>query len=362
MTPSRPPALSCTLRRLPLPLQWTLILGVSALLVAVLEGVHLPAALLLGPMLAAIAAAGMETRARVGGRIFSAAQGVVGCMMAQSVPLSFVSMVARDWPLFLAGVVSAMALATLLGWVLTRWQVLPGTTAVWGSSPGAATAMVLMAEAYGADMRLVAFMQYLRVVCVAICASLVATLFADGSGPGAQAIVWFPAVSWTGLAATLVVAVAGGLLARRLRIPAGGLLVPFAVGAVLQAAGAMTLTLPPWLLAVSYAFVGWCIGLRFSREVILHAAHAFPRVLASTLLLIAACGGFAALLVRLAGLDPLTAYLATSPGGADSVAIIAASSRVDLPFVMSMQVVRLVLVVITGPALARLVAGHLRRR
>ena len=41
--------------------------------------------------------------------------------------------------------------------------MLPGTTAVWGSSPGAATAMVLMAEAFGADARLVAFMQYLRV-------------------------------------------------------------------------------------------------------------------------------------------------------------------------------------------------------
>lgn len=354
-------ASSCSLRRRPLPVQWGLILAVSAVLVAALEAVHLPAALLLGPMLAAVAAAGAETEARVNGWVFAMAQGVVGCMMAQSVPLSFLDVVAHDWPLFLAGVVSAMALATLLGWVLTRWQVLPGTTAVWGSSPGAATAMVLMAEAYGADMRLVAFMQYLRVVCVAICASLVTTFFSSGAGPGAQAIIWFPAISWSGLAATGTVAVIGGLVARRLRIPAGALLVPFAAGSVLQGIGVMTLTLPPWLLAVSYAFVGWSIGLRFSREVIRHAAHAFPRVLASTLLLIAACGGFAAVLVRLAGLDPLTAYLATSPGGADSVAIIAASSDVDLPFVMSMQVVRLVLVVITGPALARLVARHLRK-
>jgi hypothetical protein len=46
--------------------------------------------------------------------------------------------------------------------------------------------------------------------------------------------------------------------------------------------------------------------------------------------------------MRLAHVDALTAYLATSPGGLDSVAIIAASTpRVDLPFVLALQSVRL---------------------
>ena len=53
---------------------------------------------------------------------------------------------------------------------------------------------------------------------------------------------------------------------------------------------------------------------------------------------------------------PLTAYLAASPGGADAVAIIAASSRVDMSFVMAMQVARLILVILIGPSLARLLA------
>ncbi len=346
------------LRRAPLPGQWAVLLAGSAIMVALLELAHLPAALLLGPMLAAIGAAIAETGVRVKPAVFSAAQGVVGCMMARGIPLSFLDVVARDWPIFLAGVLSAMALATLLGWILTRWQVLPGTTAVWGSSPGAATAMVLMAESFGADMRLVAFMQYLRVVCVAICASLMSIFFTNGGGHGVQEIIWFPAVSWTALAETVVIAVGGGLLARRMHMPAGSLLVPCIISAVLQGSGLIVLTLPPWLLAISYAFVGWSIGLRFTSQVIRHAMHSFPRVLASTLVLIAACAGFGAVLAHFAGLDPLTAYLATSPGGADSVAIIAASSDVDLPFVMSMQVVRLVLVMLTGPAVARMVARH----
>jgi uncharacterized membrane protein AbrB (regulator of aidB expression) len=43
---------------------------------------------------------------------------------------------------------------------------------------------------------------------------------------------------------------------------------------------------------------------------------------------------------------------------ADSVAIIAASSKVDASFVMAMQMARLVAVLALGPPLARFVAGH----
>ena len=55
--------------------------------------------------------------------------------------------------------------------------------------------------------------------------------------------------------------------------------------------------------------------------------------------MIVLCGGVAWLMVLAIGVDPLTAYLATSPGGSDSMAIIAASTNVDVSFVMAMQTV-----------------------
>ena len=66
-------------------------------------------------------------------------------------------------------------------------------------------------------------------------------------------------------------------------------------------------------------------------------------------------------LVEFAGIDPLTAYLATSPGGVDSAAIIAASSKVDMSFVMAMQSVRLLIVIFIGPALSRWIAGSVTK-
>jgi membrane AbrB-like protein len=118
----------------------------------------------------------------------------------------------------------------------------------------------------------------------------------------------------------------------------------------------LTITLPPWLLAICYAVVGWSIGLRFTRETVLYAWKQLPVILASIFTLIALCGGLAFALHEAAGTDALTAYLATSPGGADAVAIIAASSRVDLPFVMAMQIGRLLVALLVGPTLARTIA------
>ena len=102
------------------------------------------------------------------------------------------------------------------------------------------------------------------------------------------------------------------------------------------------------------ALVGWSIGLRFTRPIVGYAARQLPRVAASIVALIALCGALAYALHVAVGTDPVTAYLATSPGGVDSVAIIAASSKVDLPFVMTMQVGRAIIAILIGPALARL--------
>ena len=134
------------------------------------------------------------------------------------------------------------------------------------------------------------------------------------------------------------------------------MLAPMFIGAILAASHLVTITLPPWLLAACYALVGWSIGMRFTRPMMAYAARQLPRIVASILTLIALCGGLAYALHVVVGTDPLTAYLATSPGGADSVAIIAASSKVDMPFVMTMQIGRAIVAILIGPGLARLIA------
>jgi membrane AbrB-like protein len=348
-------------------LRWAALLIASIALGAVFDRTGLPAGRLLGPMVAAIVLAVFGAEVSVPRWGFVAAQGVVGLLIARGVPGSIGTTLTAHWPVFLAGVVAVTVLANGLGWLLSRWNVFPADTAVWGSAPGAASAMMLMAEAHGADVRLVAFMQYVRVACVSVAASLVSHwwITSTGATPAAHAApghALLGPVNWPALGATLLVCFAGAALGTRLRLPAGALLLPMGGGLLLQDVAGVPIELPPAVLAVAYALVGWSIGMRFNRQVLVTTARSLPKVLASTLALIALCGGFAAILVQWTHVDPLTAYLATSPGGADSVAIIAASSPVDIPFVLTMQVLRMLFVMVTGPAIARFLAKQLRSR
>jgi membrane AbrB-like protein len=339
--------------------QWTVLIVLSVGIGAVLLWLHAPAALMLGPLVAGIAVASGGGKVRFPLPAFVVAQGIIGCMIARMVPLSILGDILSHWLLFTAGVLSVVAACSLIGWLMTRLHLLPGTTALWGMSPGAASVMTIMAESYGADIRLVAVMQYLRVVGVAAVASLVAKLFGVSAAHGPAAIVWFPPVAWLPLAETLALAIVGPLIARLLRIPAGAFLVPLVGGVVLTHLGWLTIELPTWLLAASYAFVGWNIGLRFTRPLLMHAARALPLIVGCTLVLIAICGAVAALMVVGAGIDPLTAYLATSPGGSDSIAIIAASTNVDVSFVMAMQTFRMITVLFIAPVLTKFIAKRI---
>ena len=345
-----------TLRATPTVLKWGVLLAASLVFIVPLELIRLPAALLLGAMAAAILVATFEGNLAVPRWPFVLAQGLIGCLVARSIGPAILLTMVQQWPLFLAGVCSVLVISTSLGALLARFKVLPGTTAVWGSAPGAATVMVLMSEGFGGDPRLVAFMQFLRVMLVALAASIVARLWVAPGGAARAAADWFPAVAAGPLWETITLAVVGAIVGARSSIPAGPLLIPLIVGIALSCTGLITITLPRWLMAGCYALVGWSIGLRFTREIVLYAARVFPKIAASNLALIALCGGLAWLLHLAIGTDPLTAYLATSPGGADSVAIIAASSNVDLPFVMAMQTARFILVMLVGPILARTAA------
>ena len=335
--------------------RWTALLAVSAALALGLRLAHFPAALLLGPMLAGIAfgVAGADLAMPRPG--FQAAQAVIGCLVANSVTAAFVRTLLNNGPIMLAVVLVTVAAGAVVGLALTRLQVLPGTAAAWGSAPGGAAAMVALSEAYGSDPRLVAFMQYVRVAAVVLTASVVARFLVhvdDSGGPALKA----EAIEPLAVLATLAVIAVGAGLGLALRLPAGALIGPMLLGAGLHATGIASVSVPGPLLDAAYAVLGWYVGLRFTRETLRATLHALPGVLIATVAIILLCGGGAWGLTYLLPVDFLTAFLATSPGGLDSVAIIAVGSKADVSFVLSVQTLRLFVVLLTGPLLAKWIA------
>ena len=337
--------------------------GLSFVTVVIVGGLillNLPAAFLIGALISGLIFAVAGSSLRVSNRVFVAAQSLLGCMIARVFSVSVLQNIASHWVLVFISVLSVLGCSFLVGLFLQVRKILPGSTAIWGSWPGAASVMSIMAQAYGADIRLVALMQYLRVVMVAVLASLVA-LSVSGSS-GADSFVFWEPVNWTNLMFTFILAGGCTAVASFIKIPAGPMLLTMAVGAVVNNTGWMSIELPPLLLFVTYALIGWTIGLKFTKSVFMYALFVLPKLVGIIALLLGMCGCIAAALVAFAGISPLTAYLATSPGGADSIAIIAASVPVDMAFVMSVQLMRFISVLLIGPVVSKIMATHVQNQ
>ncbi|MGL6205851.1 MAG: AbrB family transcriptional regulator, partial [Giesbergeria sp.] len=291
---------------------WAVLALGSALLAALLLALHVPAAVLLGCMIVGMALALRGTALAVPRPVFATGQGLMGCLMAHSLQPQHLGSVAQDWPMFLGATVLLIGVSTALGVWLMRRQVMPGTTALWGMTPGAA--MVVMAEDYGADARLVAFMQYTRVLVVTLVSALVARAVLGPAPEGTASTALWAGASVSGLATTAALVLGGVLLAPRVPLPGGALVLPLLGTALVQGLWGLEPALPPALMGLAYAVLGWSVGLRFTHAIALHALRTLPQVLLCIALLMLVGLATATALVLGTGMDPLSAFLATCPG------------------------------------------------
>lgn len=331
--------------------RWLVLIVLSIAYISILRFASIPASLLLGAMAAGITVSLLGGTVGVPKSVLLFSQAWVGCMIAGTISAETLKDILGRWPLLILMVVSVTAVASFLGWMLAKTRVLPGTTAIWGTSPGAALLMTIMSENYGADSRLVAFMQYYRVLLVTLVATGFGGAFGEHHSPilGIGEKAGFNAAN---LSVTLLIAVCGMLLGKQTRFPSAPMLFPIIAGSLVNVSGIFAIVQPQWLLSIAYSVVGWSIGLRFSRSILSHAYHGFSRVTVVMIAMIAICFGIAVFFSWAADIDLLTAYLATSPGGMDSVAIIAATTGGNVSLVMSVQTLRFIIVTLTGPALA----------
>jgi uncharacterized protein len=287
--------------------------------------------------------------------VFPASQAVAGVVVGTYLHTSTLGELGTRWvPVLL---VSAATLGVTIGAgiLLARIAKLDRATASLGMVAGGASGIVAMADDLGADDRLVAFMQYLRLAVVVLVTPVIVGLafpgHSSGAAPGRGEQLLGTAGGWI---ATLAIAAIGALVGARLRLPAAAFLGPTLIAAVLTLSGALDLTVPPLLRETSFAAIGLYIGLRFERETLRTVARLIPAVLVSIVVLIAGCFVLAWVLELTAGVSLLDAYLATTPGGLYAVLPLAFGSQADAGFVLAVQGLRVLVMVLAAPVVVRL--------
>jgi hypothetical protein len=319
-----------------------------------------PAPLLFAGMLVGLALAmarGVEVR--LPGGVYALSQGILGA----SIGTLGKSLVGGSGRVMLAvplAVLATMVMSLVAGRLLARHRLLGLDTGMLGMVAGGSTAVVAAADETGADARVVAVSQYLRVVLVALTAPLVALWLSGGTplhvvaGPPHEQL---SEQVFSGIS-VLAVAVAGIWAGRRVRLPAAPLAGPLVLGMVLAVAGAVPEAAPPaWIPQLALGLVGAEIGLRFEPAALRKLRLVLPSVLALTVGLSLGCAAVGIAVSRLAGVPALDAYLMTTPGGINAVLATAMSLHgVDVGVVTLAQVLRLLAMVLVVPALVRVLS------
>ncbi|MCM3616580.1 AbrB family transcriptional regulator [Sutcliffiella horikoshii] len=258
-------------------------------------------------------------------------------------------------------VLSTIALITvsIINSVLvTKWIAVDKITSVFGSIPGGLSEMVIASESLKAKSSLVVIFQTVRLLTVLFMVPFVVvhTFPISTTGPavtsfgssyvfGGWLYVWF------------IPAIIGGILLRN-KIPAGIVIVPLALTALINISLVEMATLPPLLLVAAQITVGIGMGKGISfGDLKLGGKYCFV-YFGLTVTLILVSFGLGAILASMTSLNLPTAILSVAPGGLIEMVLTATSVGGDPAVVSSLQLIRLLFIIIFVPPLLKWYFGR----
>lgn len=341
--------------------KWVLLAAVSVAATVALTALGVPsaglfAALVVGIVLALANLAPSAVPRKVG----VAAQGVLGVYIGTMVSRDAVGALGPHWPIVLGVAVATLLLSVVSGALLGLRRDVSPLTGSLAMVAGGASGLVAIARELGADDRVVAVVQYLRVALVTASMPIAVTLIyrAERTHHAALADHTSSTPWYLSVLVLIGLVLAGATAGKVIRLPGAGLLGPLALTVALQLSGVpVELSVPAVLVQVGYLVIGWQAGVAFTRDSLRAVGRTLPAALALIVVLTVATAGLGVLLARFAGLTPLEGYLATSPGGVYAVLATAVETGSNVTFVIAAQVVRILLMLFAAPFLAKTIVA-----
>jgi uncharacterized protein len=255
-------------------------------------------------------------------------------------------------------IVALVVLGIVLAMTISRFTHMDLASALCAATPGALGAMVSLADDLGGDSRVVASMHLVRLVSILLCIPTIAHAFFPRVGAATVAATAGAAPTWA-LLALLVLGLVTAVVAVRLKLPAGEILATMAVAAVANQAWLHLEQMPTAWPVFAQWIIGAGVGVGVTRAVLRDFR---PFALAGALMtvtMILAGLGLGWLLLQTTPLDAVTAFVGSTPGGADQMVLLAGELGANAQLVAAMHVARQVMLMLLLPFVIRVTA---RRR
>jgi uncharacterized protein len=243
-------------------------------------------------------------------------------------------------------------LSFLISSMITKWVNIDQITSVFGSMPGGLPEMVLASENLHAKSSFVLVFQTIRLITVVfIVPSVVIYFFKEQNVlPNNMAVMGnFVLGGWSYI--WFIIPAIFGVLFRK-KIPAGILIVPLVMTAVMNISPISLTNVPPIILIFGQIAVGIGLGQNISFSALKSVGKYCGVYFGVTLLLIAISFGLGVLLALATGLNLETSILCLIPGGFIEMVLTAGAVGADPSIVSALQLTRLlVMLMIVLPLL-----------
>ncbi|MFT8317783.1 MAG: AbrB family transcriptional regulator [Sporolactobacillus sp.] len=283
---------------------------------------------------------------------------LLGVQIGEQINQTIVHVFAKEWPIILFMLIVSIALSLLSGWLVYRYSQADLVTSLYGTTPGGLSSMLGIAADVGANMAVVSIIQTLRVILVVgtipLCVSLISGTHTEHHSVQTVA-AGLNLHSFTGLLLALFLALAGSMVAKKLHFPA-----PWLLGSMLglsltrMLSGPLlgdewTIWWPREMIIAAQIMIGATVGARLNRKM-------FAGLLRTTLIGFISSVGLtlvmllAALIVsRVTSLGNIATILAFAPGGIAEMAATSVVLHADPTFVVTVQVLRMLSIVLLLP-------------
>ena len=307
---------------------------------AIWSGLGLPLAWLMGAAIATGLISFSGVKVSLPKLLYRPSLAVIGAGVGLTITPDVAIQMLRWFPLMAIMGFAGVVLALIFTPLVARKGGISHSTAFFSLMPGGVIEMANIGGPHGADRTTIATLHAIRVALVVGILPLGLFLVFPQTG---AAFATAP-LSLMALIIVLIVALLGGFVGQRYKLPASWLLGALLAVAALTASGSVEGQIPELLMAVAQIIVGMSLGAKFEREKLRKLPRAMAVGGAALLLIIISMAFIGILFSQFLPMDAPTMVLAFSIGGLAEMVLTARFLELDMAMVAAFQATRAVLV------------------
>ena len=326
--------------------------------IASLIGIPLP--WMLGAIIATLIAAMLNAKITAPMAILAPMRATLGVLLGASITPELLER-ANELVVSLLFVPLYIIASTLVGlWFFTTFCKMTRAQGFFAAMPGGLYTVVLFAEDMGVDVKRIALIHALRVLLVVMTIPFLVYFFAQGDEPLVpRPQTWLIDVPLRDLVLLSAAGLIGWLVGVKSRIPGGAIIGPMICSAVLHITEITKASPPMEAVIIAQVVLGASIGCRFvgvdKRDVGASMLYSVGFVALMLLLTFA----FAWMVAFAIDVPFVSGVLAFAAGGLAEMSLVALSLRLDVGYVATLHVVRILLVMCFAPSVYKLLRKQL---